>query len=219
MNLLDFDAYIFDLDGTLLQSMHMWDEIYIKVLDDLGICEPGDYLQKVNHLSLKDGAEYTIKNFNLSIDTDYLVNLWTEMAIDSYVNTIELKEYALELLEYLSLHGKISGVATALSNELFDPCLENRNIKKYFKAATSIDEVTRGKGYPDIYLKECEKLGANPQKTVVFEDSLMGVKGANSGGFYTIGVWDKTSDSLKEQMQSVCKKYIYSFKELLPDGE
>lgn len=219
MNILDYDAYIFDLDGTLLQSMHMWDEIYIKVLKDFNIDNAGDYLQRVNHLSLKAGAEYTVNTFNIDISVSSLVELWTKLAADSYKNTIELKPYARELIEYLSSHGKIMGVATALSNELFEPCLVHQNIDKYFKAATSIDEVRRGKGFPDIYLKECEKLGADPQKTVVLEDSLKGIEGAAAGGFHTIGVWDKTSDSLKEQMKNTAERYIYSFKELLPCGE
>lgn len=219
MNLLEFDAYIFDLDGTLLQSMQLWDEIYIKVLNDLGIQNQGDYLQKVNHLSLKDGAEFTVKHFGLEIKTDYLVDLWTKLAGESYKNTIELKPQARELLEYLHSNGKILGVATALSNELFEPCLKNRDIGKYFKATTSIDEVSRGKGFPDIYLKESEKLGVKPHNTVVFEDSLKGIEGAVSGGFHTIGVWDKTSDKLKEQMKSACDKYIYTFEELLPNGK
>ena len=185
MDIFSFEGYIFDLDGTLLDSMGLWDDIYVKVLGDFNIKAPSDYLFNVNHMSLCDGAAYTVERFRLEgvVKKEEIADMWTRLSKNQYESTVPLKNGAADFLHCLSGMGKTLGVATALSKELYMPCLERLGILRLFKATTSIDEVSRGKEFPDIYLRECEKIGAVPKNTVVFEDSLTGIKSASCGGF------------------------------------
>ena len=88
----------------------------------------------------------------------------------------------------------------------------------FFKATTSIDEVSRGKEFPDIYLRECEKIGAVPKNTVVFEDSLTGIKSASCGGFKTVGVYDTSAENQMSEIKNRADLYINTFTELLDEN-
>ena len=208
MDIFSFEGYIFDLDGTLLDSMGLWDDIYVKVLGDFNIKAPSDYLFNVNHMSLCDGAAYTIERFRLEgvVKKEEIADMWTRLSKNQYESTVPLK------------NGKTLGVATALSKELYMPCLERLGILRLFKAATSIDEVSRGKEFPDIYLRECEKIGAVPKNTVVFEDSLTGIKSASCGGFKTVGVYDASAEKQMAEIKNRADFYINTFTELLDEN-
>ncbi len=217
MNIYSFEGYIFDLDGTLLDSMGLWNDIYAKVLGEFNIKAPKDYLFNVNHMSLDDGAEYTVKTFHLEnvVKKDDIVDMWNAMSKEEYENTVQLKPGARGFLQSLKNCGKLLGVATALSDELFVPCLKRLGISELFSATTSIDEVSRGKEFPDIYLRECKKMGTKPQNTVVFEDSLTGIKSASVGGFKTVGVYDPSAAEQTEEIKNRADLYISSFSEML----
>ena len=133
----------------------------------------------------------------------------------TYAHDIELKEGAYELLEKLHSTGKRLGIATATPRGIFEPCLERHGIADFFMSATSVDEVPRGKGFPDIYREEASRLGLFSGECLVFEDSHMGAQGAKDGGFQVVGVYDKQSAKFAKQMQKTCDKYVYSLKELL----
>lgn len=219
MDIFSFEGYIFDLDGTLLDSMGLWDDIYVKVLGDFNIKAPSDYLFNVNHMSLCDGAAYTVERFRLEgvVKKEEIADMWTRLSKNQYESTVPLKNGAADFLHCLSGMGKTLGVATALSKELYMPCLERLGILRLFKATTSIDEVSRGKEFPDIYLRECEKIGAVPKNTVVFEDSLTGIKSASCGGFKTVGVYDASAEKQMAGIKNRADFYINTFTELLDE--
>lgn len=220
MDIFSFEGYIFDLDGTILDSMGLWNDIYIKVLGDFNIKAPSDYLFNVNHMSLCDGAAYTIERFQLGnvVKKEEIADMWTRLSKNQYESTVPLKNGAADFLHSLSDMGKTLGVATALSKELYMPCLERLGILRLFKAVTSIDEVARGKEFPDIYLRECEKLGTSPKNTVVFEDSLTGIKSASCGGFKTVGVYDASAEKQMSEIKNRADFYINTFTELLDEN-
>ncbi len=118
-------------------------------------------------------------------------------------------------MEKLHSTGKRLGIATATPRGIFEPCLERHGIADFFMSATSVDEVPRGKGFPDIYREEASRLGLFSGECLVFEDSHMGAQGAKDGGFQVVGVYDKQSAKFAKQMQKTCDKYVYSLKELL----
>ena len=144
--------------------------------------------------------------------------MWTRLSKNQYESTVPLKNGAADFLHCLSGMGKTLGVATALSKELYMPCLERLDILRLFKATTSIDEVSRGKEFPDIYLRECEKIGAVPKNTVVFEDSLTGIKSASCGGFKTVGVYDASAEKQMTEINNRADFYINTFTELLDEN-
>ncbi len=215
MNLYSFEGYIFDLDGTLLDSMEVWQKIYARPFQDVGMSMPKNLLEKINHLSLSDSAVFTVENTGRPLTPRELAEKGVKTARWTYAHDIELKEGAYELLEKLHSTGKRLGIATATPRGIFEPCLERHGIADFFMSATSVDEVPRGKGFPDIYREEASRLGLFSGECLVFEDSHMGAQGAKDGGFQVVGVYDKQSAKFAKQMQKTCDKYVYSLKELL----
>lgn len=215
MNLKDYQGFIFDLDGTLLESMDLWSKIYKQVFTDEGMSMPRNYLLNINHMSLHDSAVYTVKNTSLPLTEKEITDKWSRLAKWQYAHNVELKEGAAELLEKLNNAGGLIGIATANPKGIFEQCLRRNRIDKYFLSSTSVDEVTRGKGEPDIYFAAARKLGLHPEDCVVFEDSHMGIQGAKKGGFATVGVYDRQSAQYAKEMQKICDIYVRSLTELL----
>ena len=214
MNLYSFEGYIFDLDGTLLDSMEAWQKIYARPFQDVGMSMPKNLLEQINHLSLMDSARFTVDKTGLPYTPQELADKWVKTARWVYGHDIELKEGTYELLEKLRSAGKRLGIATATPRGIFEPCLERHGIADFFMSATSVDEVPRGKGFPDIYREEARRLGLTAGECLVFEDSHMGAQGAKDGGFKVVGVYDKQSAKFAKLMQKVCDKYVYSLTEL-----
>lgn len=211
----DIQGYIFDLDGTLFDSMQVWMEIYKSLFTEHGKTMPEGYLYHVNHLSLDDGAKYTAEHTDVNLSKEYIAEFWKKKAQDKYTNEVKLKPYAYELLNLLSQKGKLMGIATASNKDNVRPCLVNNDIIKFFHSITSVDEVPRGKDFPDIYLKECQKMGLEPKHCAVVEDSYVGALSAKNGGLLSIGVYDESGKEHNKDLRKNCDIYIDSLKELL----
>lgn len=215
MKLLDNIKYaVFDLDGTLFDSMWLWRQIDFDYLSKRGIDVPSDYMRCINHMGIMETALYSINRFGLEDTPEQLINEWLDMAKEAYHNKIGLKPYAAEFLEYLKKNNINMSVATSLSEELALPALERNGILQYFDRVVHSDQVKRGKGYPDIYLKAIEHTPFEPKDCVVFEDILKGVNGAKSGGFCVVGVFDEESKDDEFKIKEVADLYIDNFKQL-----
>lgn len=206
---------VFDLDGTLFDSMWLWKKIDYDYLAKRGVSVPDDYMKCINHMSIMDTALYSIKRFNLQDSPQTLINEWLDMAKEAYVNKIMLKPFVAEFLQKLKSEGISMSVATSLSLELALPALERNDILSFFDGVITSEQVKRGKGFPDIYLKAISHTKFNAGDCVVFEDILQGVKGAKAGDFFVVGVYDAESQADKEQIKQTADMYINSFKELL----
>ncbi len=209
-------AAVFDLDGTLFDSMRLWSDIDRRFFEKRRIPIPDDYMLSIAHLGLYETAVYTKKRFGFSEAPEELIAEWSAMALDFYSNEVTLKRGAGEYLRKLREQGILLAVATANGRELFEPALKHTGIADLFDAVVSSDEVERKKGFPDIYLLACKKLGGVlPAETVVFEDILLGIKGAVDGGFHTVAVYDETSAGNEAELRKLAERYIYDFTELL----
>lgn len=211
----NFAGAIFDLDGTLLNSMFLWKQIDHDFLLLRGIEVPDGYLQAIAHMGAVRTADYTIELFGLDEKPEEMIAEWTKMAMDFYANKVELKSGATEYLEYLKSRGVKLAVATANDECLYMPALVHTDILKYFDAVVSVNDVSRGKGFPDVYELAASKIGLSPSECVVFEDVLTAVNGARDGGFRVIGVYDETSNSDKEDMKRLTERFVCGFDELM----
>lgn len=206
---------VFDLDGTLFDSMWLWKQIDYDYLSKRGIQVPSDYMKCINHLSVMDTALYSIDRFNLKDSPEDLINEWLDMAKEAYCNKIMLKPYVVEFLDALKKENISMSVATSLSLELAIPALERNGILKYFDSVVNSEQVKRGKGFPDIYLKAVSHTNYKPQDCVVFEDILKGVTGAKAGEFFVVGVFDEESAHDHNDIKKIADMFINSFEELL----
>ncbi|MCR4604728.1 MAG: HAD family phosphatase [Eubacterium sp.] len=181
---------IFDLDGTLLDSMDVWSQVDIEFLGKRGIAVPDDYADAIAPMMFREVAEYTIDRFSLPDSPESVMEEWNSMAKHKYAEEVKLKPGALEVIKLLQKNGVKMGIATTNISEVFMPCLVHNGVEKYFDVVTETDDVGVAKDKPDIYLITAERLGVKPTECIVFEDIVMALNSARAGGFTTFGIWD-----------------------------
>jgi HAD superfamily hydrolase (TIGR01509 family) len=211
----EFKAAIFDLDGTLIDSMWVWDKIDQDYFSYHGLSVPQDLKNNINHLTFEETAIYFKKEYNILDSIDVILNTWNSMAFDHYTHNITLKKGALELLDYFKSSNIKIGLATSNSKTLLNAALKSTNTLHYFDCITTTDEVKKGKNNPDVYLLTAKKLGVPPTECIVFEDILEAVNGAKKAEMKVIAVHDKASDYQKEALIKAADNYINNFDELL----
>lgn len=212
--LKDIQAAIFDLDGTLVDSMWVWEKVDVDYLKKRNISMPSDLRENIEHLAFDETAKYFKDRFNLPDSLEDIKNEWHEMAEVEYKNNVSLKPGAYEFIKYLKVSGVKVGLATSNSIPLLEVILKKHGIYEYFDSITTTNEVSRGKNFPDVYLLAAEKLGVSPENCVVFEDILPAVKGAKAAGMKVVAIYDEFSAHLKEEISSLADNYIKQYEDL-----
>ncbi|MDD7795730.1 HAD family hydrolase [Clostridium sp. 'White wine YQ'] len=210
----DVQAAIFDLDGTLIDSMWIWDELDKSYLESKGIVKPETLEDDINHLSFEQTAEYFRKTFNLSESVEEIMEEINSLAYENYKNNAPLKPGAIEFLTSLKEKGIKIAIATSNSSPLLDVALESNSISNYIDSITTTNEVDKPKSHPDVYLLAAKRLGVSPENCIVFEDILAAVEGAKSAGMKVVAVYDKYSEHQKPQLIQKADKYINSFNDI-----
>lgn len=194
MKILDnIKAVIFDMDGTLVDSMWMWKQIDIDYLGRFGMELPEDLQESIEGMSFRETAIYIKNRFNIPEDIDTMMNTWNEMAYEFYKTKVDFKPGAREFILELKKRGIKCGIATSNSNELVDAVLGHLKALDYFEEIHTSLEVEHGKPYPDIYLLVAEKLGVDPENCLVFEDILPGIQAGKAAGMKVCAVYDEYS--------------------------
>lgn len=186
MNFADFKGIIFDLDGTLVKSNHVWSKIDEDFLGKRGIPVPKDYFKNVSVMNFEQAAIYTNDLFGLNEDIADIQKEWYEMAVAEYSNNIGLVDGADKFLAFLKDNGVKIALATASSPALYEPVLKRNGVYGYFDFFASTEQVKRGKGFPDVYEFACRGIGLKSEDCAVFEDILEGIRGAKMGGFTAV---------------------------------
>lgn len=208
---------IFDLDGTLIDSMWVWDQIDMEYLNEKNLDVPENLADEIGHLSFNQVAVYFKERFKLEDSLDEIKKRWSDMAYYHYSTDIKLKEGVVEFLQYLKKSNIKIGLATSNSHALLEVVLKNNNIYNYFDAITITDEVSVGKHEPDVYLLAAKKLGVPPNECLVFEDIAQAIKGAKKAGMKVVGVADSRSLNDRDEIISLTDKFITNFNEIIPE--
>lgn len=211
----DLTGFIFDLDGTLLDSLWVWSEVDEVFLSRRGLPILPDYAQSIAHLGFADAARYTIDRFGLDETPEQLMQEWYDLARAAYRDRVPLKPHAEEFLHKLCAQGVHISAATSSEPELVLPCLDRLGITGLFDNITTIHEVNGDKSSPDIYLLAAERMDIAPTQCAVFEDILRGIQSAKSAGFYTVAVEEPASALDQIEIEHTADRYIHSFAELL----
>jgi len=211
----DIKAVIFDVDGTLIDSMWIWKQVDIEFLGKRGIPLPERLQMEIEGMSYSETAIYFKERFNLPESLEEIKEEWRLMAEDYYKCHIQLKSGAKDFLKLLYDKGLTLGIATSNSRELVDCMLANHGIRKYFSNIRTSCEVEKGKPYPDVYLKVAEDMGIEPCRCLVFEDTLSGVMAAKSAGMRVFAMADELSLESKDKLIEMAEGYIHSFNEVM----
>ncbi len=221
MELNQYQALIFDLDGTLVDSMWMWKAIDVEFLARYGYDCPDDLQRSIEGMSFTETAAYFLKRFRLPLSMDEIKAVWTDMSIDKYRHEVPLKPGALRLLRYAESHGIPCGIATSNGADMVDAVLDALAIRPYFRIVTTACEVKEGKPSPDIYLKVAGDLGAEPSACLVFEDIPAGALAGKRAGMTVCGVADADADArgLRAEVLELADYFIEDFTQLFDENE
>jgi 16S rRNA pseudouridine516 synthase len=211
MNLDDFEAVIFDLDGSLVDSMWMWKAIDIEYLDKFGIEAPGDLQKDIGGRSFVETAMYFKERFGITDSVEKIGDDWNKMAFDKYTNEVPLKDGAFEFLSMCEEKGIKLGIASSNSTELIEQVLASHGIRNKFKSIKSGTEVLKGKPAPDVYLMVAKELDAAPEKCLVFEDLVDGIKAGKNAGMKVVAVSDDYSRHSDNEKKELSDLYIEDY--------
>lgn len=205
------DAVIFDLDGSLVDSMWMWRAIDIEYLGRFGIPLPEDLQSKIEGMSFSETAVYFKEFFHIPDSLEKIKDDWNRMAWDKYTNEVPLKPGIPEFLRGCREHGIKLGIATSNSRELVENIVEVHKLRDYFSCIMTGCDVAHGKPAPDIYLAVSEKLRVNPERCLVFEDIIPGIQAGKSAGMKVCAVEDAYSLQTKDNKKALADFYIEDY--------
>lgn len=205
------DAVIFDLDGSLVDSMWMWREIDIEYLGRFGIDLPEDLQANIEGMSFSETAVYFKEFFQIPDSIEQMKSDWNRMAWDKYMHEVPLKPGISEFLKGCKEHGIKLGIATSNSRELVENIAAVHNLKDYFSCIMTGCDVAHGKPAPDIYLAVAESLQVEPAKCLVFEDIIPGIMAGKNAGMEVCAVEDAYSIHAREDKIRLADYYLEDY--------
>ena len=208
-------AYVFDLDGTLLNSMCVWEEVLLGYLNEKKVAYPPTIMRDISALGLYKTCAYLQEHYLPQDTADGLFAMFTQRMKEQYDHFIPLKPNAENLLLALKQRGVLLCALTAGVHYLFDGCLQRLGVAKYFDYIWSTEDFGLKKTDPTIYLQVAEKLGVAPRECVMVDDNLNALKTAKSVGFQTIGVFDEVERAAESAMTETADLYIRDFSKLI----
>ena len=213
--LQDIDAVIFDMDGTLIDSMWLWVAIDEEYLKRYGLTEPDSFHEDMEGRSFLEVAEYYRSIFpSLQKTTEEIVKEWYEMAYYKYTHEVPLKRGARDFIERMRAEGRKIGIATSNSSMLAEDTLNARGVWELFDCVKTSYEAGAGKPAPDVYLLAAEALGASPDRCLVFEDVPAGIQGGKNAGMRVCAVEDDFSKRWLEKKRGLADYYIQDYEDI-----
>ena len=192
---MNITGAIFDMDGTLVDSLMCWDVLWQRLGKKyLGneAFRPDPVTEKaVRTLTLLDAMTLVHENCSVGESGPELWQFTTDMMVDFYENDVKLKAGVLEFLEFLHARGVKMCIASATAPDLIAIAMRTCGLDKYFSKVISCNDVGKGKEHPDVFFAAHEYLGTSKESTWVFEDSVVAIETAGKAGFKTVGIYDK----------------------------
>lgn len=211
----NIEAIIFDMDGSLVDSMWMWKSIDIEFFSMFNIEFPDNLQKNIEGMSFTQTAMYFKEHFDFQISIEEMIDIWNKMAYEKYSKSVDFKNGALQFLKYCKSKNIKLGIATSNSRFLFDAVRNHLKLDEYFECMLTGSEITNGKPAPDMYLAVANKLGVEPSKCLVFEDIIPGIMAGHNAGMKVCAVYDDYSISDDVKKKDMAEYYINDYTDIL----
>lgn len=208
-------AVIFDLDGTLADSMGVWGQIDIDYLGAYGLSVPEGLQREVEGMGFTEVAVYFKNRFHLPESIETIKQTWQDMAMEQYSHEVALKPGSRRFVEELKKRGFSLAVASSNHQELIRAVLDHHGILSCFDAIITSCEVQKGKPAPDVYLRAAQLLDTEPSACLVFEDIVAGIQAGKAAGMEVCAVHDAYSVSQEKEKRASADYYIQSYDQVL----
>lgn len=206
---------IFDVDGTLLDSMTVWFNITNSFFAKHGLTLTDEKAALYKEMTLEESLPSISNEFNLNMSFDEIMTEFKKLAAEEYLNRIPLKPYAKDYLK--SIHDRNIKIAVATSGfeGLCRPAFERLGISEYIDAYAFSSEVGCNKSNPDVYFLAASRIGVKPEECMVFEDIVPGICSAKKAGFKTCAIYDATNEEQTDALKQLSDRYITGWEEML----
>ena len=208
-------AYLFDFDGTLVDSMPTFVSAMLRILDENRISYDSNIIKIITPLGLNGTAEYYINQLGVKMSKEQLMSVMKEYMLDAYFHTIPAKKNVPEVLKALKAHGASLNVLTASPHITLDACLKRLGMWELFDNIWSCDDFNTTKADPQIYVLAAKRLNRSVEEVLFLDDNLNADMTAKAAGMQVCGVYDESSKDYVDQMKAATDFYIYDFKDLL----
>ena len=208
------NTYLFDFDGTLVDSMPTFVSVMLRILDENGIFYGPDIIKTITPLGLEGTATYFLK-LGVPGPKEEVIQKMGEYMLDAYRYHIPAKENVVSVLKTLKDRGAGLNVLTASPHITLDACLKRLGLFELFDNVWSCDDFSTTKADPRIYVMVAQQLGKPVEEILFLDDNLNADRTAKSAGMRVCGVFDPSSAEYVEEMKQATDYYIYDFKELL----
>lgn len=213
------DGVIFDMDGTLLDSMFVWDIVDRDFVKSKGITPKADYVEAFKYMPQADAAAYYQREYGVSGSVEDIMRDLDALMARYYFTTVARKPGALELVERLHAHGVKMCIATATDRCLAEEALRRNGLLGYFSRLFTSQEIGITKTHPDIYEAALNHLGTEKENTLVMEDALYAIRTAKKAGFHVVGVYDASEEANQAEIHRLVDLFVPSGLELLEQLE
>ena len=210
-------AVLFDMDGTLIDSMGLWKSIDIEYLGNAGIELPENLQSEIEGMSFSETAVYFKNRFKFEASVETIMDDWNRMAFKKYSEEVQFKPGALDFLKALKKLGIKTAIASSNSRHLIESAMQHLNALEYFDVIVTACEAGAGKPAPDIYLLAASKLGVSSKQCLVFEDISMGIMAGKSAGMEVVAVEDSYSADQRDKKFELSDYYINDYFDIIGD--
>ena len=212
---MKYDTYLFDFDGTLVDSMPLFGSVMLRILDENNVKYESDVIKTITPLGYVGTARYFVEHFNLPQTVEELLATMNKYAYEGYAHSVQAKSNVIETLVGLKQEGAKLYVLTASPHSVLDVCLERIGLFELFSGVWSCDDFGTTKANPQIYQMAAEKIGKEVNEILFLDDNFNAVETAASAGMRVCGVYDESSDMYIDELKRISDHYIYDFAELL----
>ncbi len=207
--------HLFDMDGTLVDSMDSWAGAMLKILEEEHIQPPEDLIRIITPLGYIGTARYYQEVLGIQDSQENLIRRMLSHAVYAYTNHVHAKAGVAEYVKNLTAQGCKCFVLTASPHDTTDICLQRNGLYDLFSAVWSTDDYGLPKSGPEIYYRAAERMGCTVEDIAFYDDNLLALTAGKAAGLTVTGVYDKFSAKDTGAIKALADRYIESFTELL----